>query len=313
MALQAKCRECGFLAAIPENKAFEKNYCPQCSARLPRPVHRNSTGLIIALVGAAVAMFCLVPTVVGLVWWGLRDRPAAPQIARAEAIPAQAVPAQKLEEPSPPNSAPPVKPDAPKEGPFDGSLSPELLDRLKAATVFVKTTTAIGTSMGSGFVFKADGDDAFIVTNHHVVEDRAKGPGRNVVPTCRVVFHSGRRQEFTTTATVLASDDNRDLAVLRVSGVRGMANFPDALGGGASAELRETMPVYILGFPFGEMLATNAQNPVLTIGKGTISSLRPDDVGDTTLVQIDGDINPGNSGGPVVDRQGRLVGISVAK
>ena len=73
------------------------------------------------------------------------------------------------------------------------------------------------------------------------------------------------------------------------------------------------MPVYIFGFPFGEMLATSKANPAVTIGKGTISSLREDDAGDTAVIQIDGDVNPGNSGGPVVDARGRLVGVTVAK
>ena len=71
--------------------------------------------------------------------------------------------------------------------------------------------------------------------------------------------------------------------------------------------------MFILGFPFGGMLATNTDNPAVTIGKGTVSSLREDEQGETSIVQLDGDVNPGNSGGPVVDRQGRLIGITVAK
>src|SRR5205823_13615096 len=46
---------------------------------------------------------------------------------------------------------------------------------------------------------------------------------------------------------------------------------------------------------------------------GAVSSHRLDDRNELSVVQIDGDLNPGNSGGPVVDAQGRLVGVSVAK
>src|SRR5439155_14585568 len=74
----------------------------------------------------------------------------------------------------------------------------------------------------------------------------------------------------------------------------------------------ETMPAYIIGFPFGEALALKKGNPAITINKGSVSGLREDDYGRMKAVQIDGAINPGNSGGPVVDEDGRLVGISVA-
>ena len=47
----------------------------------------------------------------------------------------------------------------------------------------------------------------------------------------------------------------------------------------------------------------------MTINRGTISSIRDDEGGDTAMIQIDSDANPGNSGGPVVDSRGRLVGV----
>src|SRR5262249_32549195 len=53
--------------------------------------------------------------------------------------------------------------------------------------------------------------------------------------------------------------------------------------------------------------------PAITVGKGSVSSIRQNDRGETAAVQIDGDLNPGNSGGPVVDSAGRLVGVAVAK
>ena len=93
----------------------------------------------------------------------------------------------------------------------------------------------------------------------------------------------------------------------------GHPDFPSGVNTTDRAPLAETMPVYIFGFPFGEMLATSKANPAVTIGKGTISSLREDDAGDAAVIQIDGDVNPGNSGGPVVDARGRLVGVTVAK
>lgn len=73
------------------------------------------------------------------------------------------------------------------------------------------------------------------------------------------------------------------------------------------------MPVYIVGFPFGDALSTNKGNPTITIGKGSVSSIRKDASGKLVKIQIDGALNPGNSGGPVVDAKGNLVGIAVQK
>jgi hypothetical protein len=179
--------------------------------------------------------------------------------------------------------------------------------------VFVKVSAPPIEATGSGFVLGVDGNTALIVTNNHVIAPDDKR-GRPVGEArYEIVFHSGRKTEFTLKADLVAGDKERDLALLRVSGVSGHPDFPAALNTTDKAPLAETMPIYIFGFPFGEMLATSKAHPAVTIGKGTISSLREDDAGDAAFIQIDGDVNPGNSGGPVVDARGRLVGVTVAK
>jgi serine protease Do len=123
------------------------------------------------------------------------------------------------------------------------------------------------------------------------------------------VFNSGTKSERAVPATVIADDEARDLAVLRV---KGLDAWPKPIQLNQKATLIETMPVYILGFPFGESLSFNKGHPAITVNKGSVSSLRENEYGQMKAVQIDGAINPGNSGGPVVDEEGRLVGISVA-
>src|SRR5439155_14403710 len=71
--------------------------------------------------------------------------------------------------------------------------------------------------------------------------------------------------------------------------------------------------VYMFGFPFGQALSINKGNQAITVGKGSVSSIRENERGEVERVQMDGDLNPGNSGGPVVDSKGRLVGVAVAK
>ncbi len=127
--------------------------------------------------------------------------------------------------------------------------------------------------------------------------------------TITPVFWSGTRKEQSYTAKVVASDRKRDLAILKLTNCKYLAKPIDIA---RAPNLQETMPVYVLGFPFGNTLSTNRGNPAITIGKCSISSIRRDDRDQVALVQIDGALNPGNSGGPVVDSQGRLVGVAVA-
>ena len=209
-----------------------------------------------------------------------------------------------------------------------GQLSAETLKDLKAATVFIKVEAGrVLSCSGSGFLVKVDGDTGYLVTNHHVINPEAemlttagssrggRSGGVRIVKykatnaAVTAVFHSGSKAERGLRAEVLATDESRDLAVLRV---RGLTEWPRPITLEEHADLVETMPVYILGFPFGESLSLNKGNPAITINKGSVSSLREDQYGEMKAVQIDGAINPGNSGGPVVDEQGHLVGISVA-
>ena len=131
---------------------------------------------------------------------------------------------------------------------------------------------------------------------------------RNVQVTA--IFQSGMKQEESAHGSVVAVDPEEDLAVVKVSGVKQALKPIKYLN---VPEPAETTPIYVFGFPLGEDLATGKRNPAITVGKGSVSSLRTDDDGNLAVVQIDAALNHGNSGGPVVDAQGRLVGVAVAR
>ncbi len=212
----------------------------------------------------------------------------------------------------------------------DEPLAPETARRLKEATVYVKVAIGPLTISGSGFVIQSQGDSALVVTNQHViVKPKVLTPlgfipglrGRDRLalmriqqalaanePVVSVVFNSGEPNEQTVKAEVLCQSEDPDMAVLKVSSLR---SAPRAIEFRQTTRPVETMPVFILGFPFGESLAANKSNPNITIGKGSVSSIRKDKSGKVVKVQIDGALNPGNSGGPVVDGGGNLVGIAV--
>jgi S1-C subfamily serine protease len=249
----------------------------------------------------------------------LEDRPAAHASPTTEVVVSRSPAAQ------PPTGAgnegnPEKQPKLPLPAPGGAdapSIPLQTLNALKAATVFIKVEAGDLGASGSGFIVKTEGETAYVVTNHHVIETPTLGlpllplllpPPKK--PTITLVFNSGTGQERSGQAEVLADDEEDDLAVLKVKRIK---NLPRPIDLRANDNLVETMGLFIFGFPLGTDLATNRGNPAITVGKGAVSSIRRDEFGELSVVQIDGEINPGNSGGPVVDSEGRLVGVTVAK
>jgi S1-C subfamily serine protease len=191
----------------------------------------------------------------------------------------------------------------------DDAIPVEVLNKIKSVTVFIKVDAGPVQMTGTGFLIQVDGDTGLIVTNEHVVTP-TKDLRRLAPPKFEVIFNSGRKTEISFPAEVVSADNDRDLSIIRVKNAK---NLPKPLDLSQKVDLVETMPVYLFGFPFGTSLSTTNGNPAITIGKGGVSSLREDQRGQISVIQIDGDLNPGNSGGPVVDTKGRLVGIAVAK
>ncbi len=140
---------------------------------------------------------------------------------------------------------------------------------------------------GSGFVYDRDGH---IVTNYHVVE------GANSI---MVTFADG----VVLDATLVGVDSTNDLAVIRVD-PEGHAMTPVTLTD--SSALRVGQFVVAIGNPFG-------LEQTLTFG--VISSLgriieSPDGRYIGEAIQTDAAINPGNSGGPLLDLEGRVIGVN---
>ncbi|MFM7469861.1 MAG: S1C family serine protease [Vampirovibrionales bacterium] len=134
-------------------------------------------------------------------------------------------------------------------------------------------------SSGSGVIVTAKG---MIVTARHVV-------GTNSV--VNVSLADGRSFR----ATVLADDTSNDLALLQIEGGE-QARFPFSPMGD-SASLKVGQRVLAIGNPYGF-------ERTLTLGiVSRIDTVRG-------RIQTDAAINPGNSGGPLLDRQGRVVGIN---
>jgi S1-C subfamily serine protease len=146
-----------------------------------------------------------------------------------------------------------------------------------------------GTATGSGFVVDKDGT---ILTNAHVVD------GADAVT---VSFEEGGES---IDAEVKGVDADIDLAVLKIDPdqVEGLRAIP--LGDSEQAEVGD--PVVAIGNPLGFQR---------TVTTGIVSALgrqidAPSGFSISNVIQTDASINPGNSGGPLLDAQGRVIGIN---
>jgi S1-C subfamily serine protease len=139
---------------------------------------------------------------------------------------------------------------------------------------------------GSGFVYDADGH---IVTNYHVVENAEE---------LSVTLADGEVYP----AEIVGVDPSNDLAVVRID----VESLPQPVALGDSDGLRVGEFVVAIGNPFG-------LERTLTVG--VISSLgrviqSPDGRFIGEAIQTDAAINPGNSGGPLLDLEGRVIGVN---
>ncbi|MEQ9408978.1 MAG: DUF1080 domain-containing protein [Fuerstiella sp.] len=179
----------------------------------------------------------------------------------------------------------------------------ELLDaqtvteKVTKATAFVKQTP-VGD--GTAFCIRADG---LFVTNWHVVQNV---PPFEEVP---LILNSGQPgKERQVKARLLSLNRQWDLALLRVDGRNDWPAL-EIVAEDYKAELGQVVQAY--GFPFGTI--PDGGNPSITMNQGRISSLSRDDDGSLSDIRFDAVVNPGNSGGPLVDEQGRVLGVVKAK
>lgn len=153
---------------------------------------------------------------------------------------------------------------------------PSQLESALGATLLVRTHDGIG----SAFLVSPDG---FALTAAHVVTSDAP---------VEVVSRDGSRAS----AEVVRVNEIRDVAILKIN----------TIGTTPCLSPTDTSPligsdVFVLGSPAGEELS-------FSVSKGIVSGHRNLDGG--RFVQIDASVNPGNSGGPVLDRDGRVVGLA---
>jgi S1-C subfamily serine protease len=193
-------------------------------------------------------------------------------------------------------ATPSASPAAPRSAPASVA---GIYERVSPGVVFVQANSGRGelpfpgggrAASGSGFVID---DEGRIVTNDHVVD----GADEFVVR----FGEDGPPID----ARLLGTDPSVDLALLKVD--------PDDVDGdlrplqlGASEELRPGQPAIAIGSPFG--LEGSVTSGIISALGRTIEA--PNGFRISNAVQTDAAINPGNSGGPLLDGEGRVIGVN---
>lgn len=172
----------------------------------------------------------------------------------------------------------------------------DIVENVKNSVVEIQTSVTktniflqqfVSSGAGSGVILSKDG---LIVTNHHVIEE---------ADTIKVRLNNGEEYD----ATLIASDAQSDLAVLRISA----DNLQPAVVGDSST-LKVGEDVVAIGNPLGSLGGT--------VTEGILSALDREitiDDQKMTLLQTSAAINPGNSGGGLFNAKGELIGIVNAK
>jgi serine protease Do len=141
-------------------------------------------------------------------------------------------------------------------------------------------------ALGSGFIISRDG---YVVTNNHVVEKADE---------IKVVLQGG---EESYPAEIVGRDPETDLALLKIEAEKDLP----VLKFGDSQDLEVGQWVMAIGNPFGLDHTVTAG---IISAKGRVIGAGPYD----NFIQTDASINPGNSGGPLLNGEGRVVGINTA-
>ena len=158
-------------------------------------------------------------------------------------------------------------------------LSPaEIAKKVSPGVVVIKGITVDGNALGTGFLVSPDGK---IATALHVIQNLKSGG---------IQLASGEKFD---SFTVLAFDQRKDLAIIKIAGF----DLP-AIELGNSNQVSPGDQVVLIGSPEG------LHGSVTT---GVVSAVR--DLEGFKIIQTDAAANPGNSGGPLINSNGKVIGV----
>lgn len=175
----------------------------------------------------------------------------------------------------------------------------QAFNKVAPAVVIVSTKGLMQNGMfpkevegiGSGFIINKEG---YILTNYHVVKGAQE---------VTVTLSTGKEIR----AKVVNYDENQDIAMIKLEG---KFEVPAVAELGNSKDVKPGEDVIAIGTPLSKDFAQ-------TVTKGVVSavgrSVNTETGKQVNLIQTDTAINPGNSGGPLVNSEGKVIGINTLK
>ena len=178
----------------------------------------------------------------------------------------------------------------------NGSLS-AAVEKAYNSSVMVKTMSSNRTKgTGSGFIYKIEGDSAYVMTNHHVVS----GGDKWVIVTSTDEEIEGK---------VLGSDEYLDIAVIKMA----KKDYMEAVSIAKSEDKPKLGDiVFTIGAPVSYEYRRTVTNGIISgldrlVSVKVKNSLRDDYV--MEVIQTNAAVNPGNSGGPLLNAKGEVIGV----
>ena len=176
----------------------------------------------------------------------------------------------------------------------NGSLSASV-EKVSDAVVMIKTYNgARAKGSGSGFIYKIEGDSAYVMTNHHVVD----GGNKWTVITSTDEEIDGQ---------VLGSDEYLDIAVIKIKKKDYMEKVSIA-----TKEISLGDTVFTIGAPVGYEYRGTVTNGIISgLNRLVEVSVKNSNQEDYVMevIQTNTAVNPGNSGGPLFNSNGEVVGV----
>ncbi len=177
----------------------------------------------------------------------------------------------------------------------------DMLDQVRQSVVMIEAQSGIFSSGsgGSGVIYKHEGDDYYVLTNHHVVDGYDTGDF-----TITVFDGSGTIEIARNRTQMLGTSITHDLAILKFTSDRSF----DVITLGNINDLAVGQFVFAIGSPL-DLPNTATMGIISAINRPMVYT---DDTSNTNTVSIQHDaaISPGNSGGALVNIYGELVGIN---
>jgi 2-alkenal reductase len=189
---------------------------------------------------------------------------------------------------------PPPPPPVGSDSPWDAEerLLIDLYKRVgpSVVSIIARRESDLEDSSGSGFIYD---DQGHVVTNFHVVEGATR---------VLVTFADDTEAE----ASVIGTDQDSDLAVLRLADVPAEILRPVTLGDSSHVQVGQR--AIAIGNPFGDYEQSMTVGIVSAVGRVVRSPTSQ--FSNAQLIQTDAAINPGNSGGPLLNSQGQVIGVN---